>query len=132
MRHSRHHRRSGDRSFTKIVSGVSIHERSKNIDNRKSLGHWEGDLVSGSKNTHIATLVDRKARYTIILKLAEKDAESVHSALLSTFKKMPLEYRFTSVTPKALGKEAPMKIQTVLFVSTSQRKQIYLFTHKKS
>jgi IS30 family transposase len=93
MRHSRHHRRSGDRSFTKIVSGVSIHERSKNIENRKSLGHWEGDLVSGSNNTHIATLVDRKSRFTIILKLAGKDAESVYAALLSTFKKMPVEYR---------------------------------------
>lgn len=93
MRHSRYHRRSGDRSFTNIVCGVSIHERSKNIDNRKSLGHWEGDLVSGSKNTHIATLVDRKSRFTIILKLAGKDAESVHTALLSTFKKMPAEYR---------------------------------------
>lgn len=93
MRHSRHHRRSGDRSFTKIVSGVSIHERSKNIENRKSLGHWEGDLVSGSKNTHIATLVDRKSRFTIILKLAGKDAESVYAALRSTFKKMPVEYR---------------------------------------
>lgn len=53
----------------------------------------EGDLVSGSKNTHIATLVDRKSRFTIILKLAGKDAESVHSALLSTFKNMPVEYR---------------------------------------
>lgn len=93
MRHSRHHQRSGDRSFTNIVSGISIHERSKHIDNRKSLGHWEGDLVSGSQNTHIATLVDRKSRFTIILKLAGKDAESVHSALLSTFKKMPVEYR---------------------------------------
>lgn len=93
MRHSRYHRRSGDRSFTNIVNGVSIHERSKNIDNRKSIGHWEGDLVSGSKNTHIATLVDRKSRFTIILKLAGKDAESVHKALLSTFKKMPEQYR---------------------------------------
>ena len=93
MRHSRYHRRSGDRSFTNIVNGVSIHDRSKTIENRKSVGHWEGDLVSGSKNTHIATLVDRKSRFTIILKLAGKDAESVHQALLSTFKKMPVQYR---------------------------------------
>lgn len=93
MRHSRHHRRSGDRSFTNIVNGVSIHERSKNIDNRKSVGHWEGDLVSGSKNTHIATLVDRKSRFTIILKLAGKDAESVHQALLTTFNQMPEQYK---------------------------------------
>lgn len=67
MRHSRHHRRSGDRSFTNIVNGVSVHERSKAIENRRSVGHWEGDLVSGSKNTHIATLVDRKSRFTISL-----------------------------------------------------------------
>mgnify|MGYP006151681951 FL=1 len=93
MRHSRYHRRSGDRSFTNIVSGVSIHERSKTIEQRKSVGHWEGDLVSGSNNTHIATLVDRKSRFTIILKLAGKDAESVHQALLATFKKMPMLYR---------------------------------------
>ena len=89
----RHHRRSGDRSFTSIVNGVSIHERSKNIEKRRSIGHWEGDLVSGSKNTHIATLVDRKSRFTIILKLKGKDAESVHQALLATFRKMPAHYR---------------------------------------
>jgi IS30 family transposase len=93
MRHSRHHRRSGNRCFIKIINGVSIHERLKNIDNRKSVGHWEGGLVSGSKNTHIATLVDRKSRFTIILKLGGKDAESVHQALLTTFNQMPAQYR---------------------------------------
>lgn len=93
MRHSRYHRRSGNRSFTNIINGVSIHERSKNIEHRKSIGHWEGDLVSGSKNTHIATLVDRKSRYTIILKLKGKDAESVHTALVAMFKQMPAKYR---------------------------------------
>jgi IS30 family transposase len=93
MRHSRYHQRSGDRRFTNIVNGVSIHERSKTIKKRKSVGHWEGDLVSGSQNTHIATLVNRKSHFTIILKLAGKDAESVHQALLATFKKMPMQYR---------------------------------------
>jgi len=47
----------------------------------------------GSGNTHIATIVNRKSRFTIILKLAGKDAESVHDALLATFKKMPPPYR---------------------------------------
>ncbi len=50
----------------------TIHERSQHIDNRRSLGHREGDLVSGTKKPHIATLVDRKSRYTIILKLRGK------------------------------------------------------------
>ncbi|QPG04603.1 IS30 family transposase [Salinimonas marina] len=93
MRHSRYHSRKGDRGTINIVDGVSIHERSKHIENRRSFGHWEGDLVTGSRNTHIATLVDRKSRFTIILKLAGKDATTVNAALLSTFRKMPLEYR---------------------------------------
>ena len=93
MRHSRYHSRKGDRGTINIVDGVSIHERSKHIENRRSLGHWEGDLVTGSRNTHIATLVDRKSRFTIILKLAGKDATTENAALLSTFRKMPLEYR---------------------------------------
>lgn len=92
MRHSRYHRRSGDRSFTTIVKGLSIREWDEDIETRASLGHWEGDLVSGSKNTHIATLVDRKARFTILLKLRGKDADSVYDALLKTFKQMPAEY----------------------------------------
>ncbi|GAA5444754.1 IS30 family transposase ISYkr1 [Microbulbifer sp. NBRC 101763] len=47
--------------------------------------------MSGSNNTHIATLVDRKSRYTIILKLKGKDATSVNQALVAKFKKLPKE-----------------------------------------
>lgn len=89
MRQSKRHSRSGDRGTIRIVNGISIHKRSKNIDNRKSIGHWEGDLVTGSHNTHIATLVDRKTRFTIILKLAGKDATSVNNALIDAFKRLP-------------------------------------------
>ena len=93
MRRSRFHKRKGHRSSINIVNGVSIHECSKHIDNRRSLGHWESDLVSGSKNTHIVILVDRKSRFTIILKLAGKDAAPVNDALIAVFRKMPLKYR---------------------------------------
>jgi len=89
MRHGKGHSRSGDRGTINIVNGVSIHERSKHIDNRRSIGHWEGDLVTGSNNTHIATLVDRKTRYTLILKLAGKDSTSVNNALIDVFNKLP-------------------------------------------
>ena len=78
MRQGKHHSRSGDRGTINIVNGVSIHARSKDADKRRSIGHWEGDLVTGSSNTHIATLVDRKTRYTIILKLPGKDSASVN------------------------------------------------------
>ena len=72
LRHGKRHSRKGERGTINIVNGISIHERSGHIDNRRSVGHWKGDVVSGTKNTHIATLVDRKSRYTILLKLKEK------------------------------------------------------------
>ncbi|HGV3074076.1 TPA: IS30 family transposase, partial [Escherichia coli] len=55
--------------------------------------HWEGDLVSGTKNSHIATLVDRKSRYTIILRLRGKDSVSVNQALTDKFLSLPSELR---------------------------------------
>ena len=93
MRQGKRHSRSGDRGTINIVNGVSIHKRSKHIDNRKSVGHWEGDLVTGSNKTHIATLVDRKSRFTLILKLGGKDATSVNNALIDAFKKLPQSMR---------------------------------------
>jgi IS30 family transposase len=89
MRHSKHHSRSGDRGTINIVNGVSIHKRPKAVESRREVGHWEGDLVTGSGNTHIATLVDRKTRFTILLKLAGKDASSVTRALVYAFTKLP-------------------------------------------
>lgn len=89
MRHSKHHSRSGDRGTINIVNGVSIHQRPKSIEKRSFVGHWEGDLVTGSSNTHIATLVDRKTRFTLILKLKGKDSDSVNNALTEVFAKLP-------------------------------------------
>ena len=89
MRQGKRHSRSGDRGTINIVNGVSIHKRPKEADSRKSIGHWEGDLVTGSNNTHIATLVDRKSRFTVILKLAGKDSVSVNDALIHAFSELP-------------------------------------------
>lgn len=95
LRQSKKHSRKGERGTINIVNGISIHERAKHIDKRASLGHWEGDLVTGSKNTHIATLVDRKSRYTVILKLQGKDAISVNTALKEHFEVMPEKLKKT-------------------------------------
>ena len=93
LRHSKRHSRKGERGTINIVNGISIHDRPLNIENRGSVGHWEGDLVSGSKNTHIATLVDRKSRYTIILKLKGKDATAINQALTEKFTTLPSALR---------------------------------------
>lgn len=95
LRHAKRHSRKGERGTINIVNGISIHERGRHIENRRSIGHWEGDLVSESKNPHIATLVDRKSRYTIILKLKGKDATSVNQALTEKFRALPAELRQT-------------------------------------
>ena len=89
MRQSKHHTREGDRGTIKIVGGLSIHDRPKSAESRSAIGHWEGDLVSGSSNSHIATLVERASRFTVILKLRGKDADSVNSALVRAFNLIP-------------------------------------------
>ncbi len=54
-------------------------------------GHWEGDLIGGSRNSHIATLVERHSRYVMLVKVQNKDTESVVSALIKQAQKLPRE-----------------------------------------
>jgi len=76
-----------------IQNEISIAERPKSVDRRNVPGHWEGDLISGSKNTHVATLVERKSRFTLLIKVEGKDAPSVHKALKKKIRKLPNEVR---------------------------------------
>ena len=52
-------------------------------------GHWEGDLISGSKNSHIATVVERHSRYVMLVHVAGKDTTNVVNALVRQVKKLP-------------------------------------------
>jgi IS30 family transposase len=65
-----------------IKDPVSIRQRLAAVEDRAVPGHWEGDLLSGSKNSHIATLVERHSRYVMLAKVANKDTQSVVSALI--------------------------------------------------
>jgi IS30 family transposase len=78
-----------------IVDGVSIRERPAEIEDRAIPGHWEGDLISGTKNTHIATLVERTSRYTMLVKIEGKDTNSVVSALIRQVGDLPSDLRKT-------------------------------------
>ena len=74
-----------------IVDPVSIRERPAAVEDRAVPGHWEGDLLSGSKNSYIATLVERHTRYVTLAKVANKDSQTVVSALIKQAKMIPNE-----------------------------------------
>lgn len=56
-------------------------------------GHWEGDLVEGSRGTYIATLVERQSRFVMLVKLSEKRTDAVVDALIKAVRKLPVALR---------------------------------------
>ena len=76
-----------------IVDAISIRERPAEIEDRAVPGHWEGDLIAGSNNTHIATLVERQSRFTMLVKVEGKDTQTVVRALIKQVRRLPTELR---------------------------------------
>ncbi len=74
-----------------IPDMVSIRERPASVEDRAVPGHWEGDLIAGSKNPYIATLVERHTRYVMLAKVPSRDTETVINALIKQADKLPRE-----------------------------------------
>ena len=72
-----------------IKDAVSIRERPPEAEDRAVPGHWEGDLLTGSRNTHIATLVERSSRFVMLVRVKGKDTESVVEALSDQIRRLP-------------------------------------------
>lgn len=90
MRRSRHHTQKQD-NHGRILGTVSISERPAEAKDRAVPGHWEGDLLFGRNNSQIATLVERKTRYVMLVRAPGKDTESVINALIKHAHKLPRE-----------------------------------------
>lgn len=90
MRRSRHHTQKTD-DHGRITDTVSISERPASVEDRAVPGHWEGDLLFGSNNSQIATLVERHTRYLMLAKADGKDTETVINALIKHAHKLPRE-----------------------------------------
>jgi IS30 family transposase len=96
MRRSRHHTQKTD-IHGRIADAVSISERPATAEDRALPGHWEGDLLFGSKSSQIATLVERQSRYLMLTKVASKDTKTVVNALIKHAHQLPHEL-YTSLT----------------------------------
>ena len=90
MRRSRHYTQKTD-NHGQILGTVSISERPASAEDRAVPGHWEGDLLFGSNNSQIATLVERQTRYLMLVKVGAKDTETVVTALIKNARKLPQE-----------------------------------------
>jgi len=92
IRRSQHSGVSGQ-SRGQIVDAISIRERPAEIEDRAVPGHWEGDLLSGSGNSHIVTLVERHSRFTTLIRVPSKDTAVVVAALTRHARKLPAALR---------------------------------------
>jgi len=72
-----------------IVDAISIRERPAEAEDRAVPGHWEGDLIAGSHNTHIATLVERRSRYVILVRVENRETLTVVNALTQQILRLP-------------------------------------------
>lgn len=82
-----------------IIDAVSIRERPAAVEDPAVPGHWEGDLLSGSNNTHIATLVERLSRFTMLVRVPSKDTRTVVRALAKQVQRLPAELLVTPRSP---------------------------------
>ena len=74
-----------------IKQVVSIRERPAEVEDRAVPGHWEGDLLMGTQDSQIATLVERQTRYCMLVRVKSKDTRTVISALIRQAHKLPRE-----------------------------------------
>ena len=77
----------------RIIDAVSIRERPAEVEDRAIPGHWEGDLLRGAGNSHVATLVERHSRFCMLVKVTGKDTATVVAALSHHVRQLPASLR---------------------------------------
>jgi IS30 family transposase len=118
IRRSRH---ATDRGLGRgeIADAISIRQRPAEAEDRAVPGHWEGDLVEGSRGTYIATLVERRSRFVILVKLSEKKTEAVVDALIKAVRRLPTALR------KSLTGDRGMELANHVQFTVATEVQVY-------
>jgi IS30 family transposase len=101
IRRSRHASVYGH-SQGRIVDAISIRERPAEVEDRAVPGHWEGDLLRGARNSHVATLVERHSRYCMLVKVPGKDTATVVAALSQHVLRLPEALRLSLTWDRGL------------------------------
>ena len=94
----RRRQRRPDRRTTRFVAAMrSIHDRPIEVQDRQQPGHWEGDLIIGTKNrSGIGTIVERTSRYTLLVHLSDnKSAAAVTAGVVKTLRRLPEHMRIS-------------------------------------
>jgi IS30 family transposase len=102
-----------------IVDGLSIRDRPADVEDRAIPGHWEGDLITGSQNTHMATLVERQSRFTMLVKVPGKDTASVVTALSTQIRQLP------SILRRSLTWDRGMELAQHKRLTVDTKVQVY-------
>jgi transposase, IS30 family len=90
-RHRRGRGRSREGALKQSTNIRPIQQRPAAVESRRQAGHWEGDLIVGSgQRSAIATLVERKSRLTMLVRLpGDHSAQAVGDALIAAFGNLP-------------------------------------------
>jgi IS30 family transposase len=124
--------RARQRAGGHVTPEVMISERPAEIEDRAVPGHWEGDLIIGTDRSAIGTLVERTARFTMLLHLPRMEgwgveprvkngpalagygAEAMREAIAAQMTTMPEQLRrsLTWDRGKELAQHAQLKIDT--------------------
>lgn len=76
-----------------LADAVSIRERPASVEDRAIPGHWEGDLLAGTIDSQVGTLVERQSRYVLSVRLPTKAAPAVTAALARQIRTLPATLR---------------------------------------
>ena len=116
MRKGRHASTTGQ-PRGQIKEAVSIRERPPEAEDRAVPGHWEGDLLAGSRNTHVATLVERSSRFVRLVRVGDKDTEGVVTALGEQAKRLPKTMMATLTWDRGTEMAAHKRFTCLLYTS---------------